>query len=295
MQEIIKFTAGANSNYKFSIVIPSWNNLEYLKLCVGSIRKNSHFKHQIIIHVNEGTDGTLEWVKENKLDYSYSKKNMGICYPLNLARTLLQTDYYLYMNDDMYVCPNWDMELWKAIDKRDNTMLFYSATMIEPEKSGNNCVVSPYNFGRDSDTFDEEKLLKEYQNLIIEDWSGATWPPNIIHKDLWDLVGGYSVEFSPGMNSDPDFSKKLWEAGVRDFKGIGTSLVYHFMSKSTGRIEKNNGSKQFLLKWGLTSATFTNEVLRRGKPALDELTEPNSASYKRQLLKSRIKRFFIMR
>ena len=35
-----------------SILIPSFNNLEYLKLCINSINKNSKYKHQIIVHVN---------------------------------------------------------------------------------------------------------------------------------------------------------------------------------------------------------------------------------------------------
>ena len=48
----------------FSILIPTFNNLEYLKVCVNSIIKNSNFDHQIIIHVNEGADGTLEYIKK---------------------------------------------------------------------------------------------------------------------------------------------------------------------------------------------------------------------------------------
>ena len=43
----------------FSILIPTYNNLEYLKLCIDSIKKNSNFKHQIIVHVNVGRDGTM--------------------------------------------------------------------------------------------------------------------------------------------------------------------------------------------------------------------------------------------
>ena len=54
----------------FSILIPSWNNLSFLKLCVQSIRKNSAMQHQIIVHVNDGSDGTLQWVKEEGLDYT---------------------------------------------------------------------------------------------------------------------------------------------------------------------------------------------------------------------------------
>jgi hypothetical protein len=36
---------------KFSIVIPSWNNLEMLQFCIDAINKNSTFKHQIIISI----------------------------------------------------------------------------------------------------------------------------------------------------------------------------------------------------------------------------------------------------
>jgi len=53
------------SDAKFSIVIPSWNNLAMLQFCLAAIKKNSTYNHQIIIHVNEGTDGTLDWIKPN--------------------------------------------------------------------------------------------------------------------------------------------------------------------------------------------------------------------------------------
>ena len=45
----------------FSIIIPTFNNLEYLKVCLNSIKKNSEFDHQIIPHVNIGDDGTKDF------------------------------------------------------------------------------------------------------------------------------------------------------------------------------------------------------------------------------------------
>ena len=51
----------------FSIVIPTLNNFNYLKICLESLKKNSTLDHEIIIHVNEGGDGTLEYVKKKKL------------------------------------------------------------------------------------------------------------------------------------------------------------------------------------------------------------------------------------
>ena len=37
---------------KFSIIVPTFNNLEYLKLCIDSIKKNSKYNHEIIVHNN---------------------------------------------------------------------------------------------------------------------------------------------------------------------------------------------------------------------------------------------------
>ncbi len=106
-------------DYKFSIVIPTWNNLDLLKICLKSIQDNSRFSHQIIVHVNEGIDGTLDWLQSNfDGDITFSKDNKGICYPLNYCAQLVNTDYYCYFNDDMYACPDWDLPLWEAIEKK---------------------------------------------------------------------------------------------------------------------------------------------------------------------------------
>lgn len=271
---VLKKKKPSREGCRFSILIPTWNNLPYLRLCVESIRKNSSFPHQLIIHVNEGKDGTLEWVEgQPDIDYTYSEHNIGICYPLNIQRSLADTDYIVYMNDDMYVCPGWDEALLKEIRAVGHPYFFFSSTIIEPFDSNNACVIVQ-DYGTDIDSFKEEKLLQEFATLPKADWQGATWPPNVVHKDVWDLVGGYSIEYSPGMYSDPDFSMKLWASGVRLFKGIGASRAYHFGSKSVGRIVKNNGYYTFISKWGLTSSTFTRQFLRIGSSFDGPLKDP---------------------
>jgi len=261
--EIIK-EKKATGNFVFSVIIPSWNNLQYLKLCIESIRKNSAYKHQVIVHINEGKDGTLEWVKNQAdIDYTYSKENIGVCYALNIARSLLSTDYLLYINDDMYVCPQWDRFLLEEINTIGHKFFFLSATAIEP-KAQSNCSIEK-NYGTQINNFNESKLLNEYSSLPMNDWQGATWPPNIVHKDVWDIVGGYSIEYSPGMYSDPDFSMKLWQVGVRLFKGVSKSRVYHFGSLSVKRVRQNKGYYTFISKWGITSSTLSKYYLRRGQ------------------------------
>ncbi|GAB3167277.1 glycosyltransferase family 2 protein [Telluribacter humicola] len=259
---------------KFSILIPSWNNLSYLKLCVESIRRNSTYRHQIIVHINEGKDGTYEWVTQQPdLSYTYSDTNIGVCYALNGCASLATTDYILYINDDMYVCPGWDEALLNEIQAIGHNLFFLSGTAIEREPQSS-CSIKG-NYGSSPADFEEDRLLKEYTTLPMEDWQGATWPPNVVHKDMWNLVGGYSTEFSPGMYSDPDFSMKLWQAGVRLFKGLGKSRVYHFGSVSVKRVKKNKGYYTFIRKWEMTSSTLSKFYLRRGEPFDGPLAEPS--------------------
>lgn len=277
----------------FSIIIPSWNNLPFLKLCLDSIEKNSLLSHQVIVHVNDGSDGTLEWIRDSGYDYTHSYDNAGICWAMNACRTLVKSDYIAFLNDDMYVLPKWDVELWNEIQRLPDKFFFLSSTVIEPVKSPHPGVLSPYNFGTSHENFMEEDLLRDFESIPGKDWSGATWPPNVVHRNIWDLVGGYSIEFFPGLYSDPDFSMKLYEAGVRYFKGVNASRVYHFGSKSTRRTLMNNGSKQFLNKWGITSATFTRLFLKRGMPFEGNAgARLNHNILKIGLWKSRLKRIF---
>jgi hypothetical protein len=82
---------------------------------------------------------------------------------------------------------------------------------------------------------------------------------------------------------------KLWQSGVRHFKGLGDSRVYHFGSKSVGRIKKNNGRKQFIKKWKMAPSTFCKFYLRRGEqPYIQPDTPQVPTAIK---LKNRIQNF----
>jgi glycosyltransferase involved in cell wall biosynthesis len=248
----------------FSILIPTWNNLSYVKLCVASIRKNSTFRHQVILHINDGSDGTLEWAQHENITYTHSKTNIGICKAVNLSSHLAVNDYIVYMNDDMYVCPQWDQVLLKEINKLASNCFMLSATMIEPHDTGNRCVIV-HNYGTALESFKEEALLQYASSHAMQNWCGSAWPPTVVHKHYWDLVGGYSEEFSPGMSSDDDFAMKMYHQGCRIFKGVAKSRVYHFQAKSTQRVVRNNGRVQFLHKWKMHQSFFNTSILRRGE------------------------------
>ena len=244
----------------FSIIIPTYNNIDYLKLCLRSINNNSKHKHEIIIHVNDGSDGTLDFIKNNKYKYTFSKNNIGLCSSVNTAALNATTQFILYSHDDMYFCPGWDEALHYEIANLKTNAYYLSSTMIE-KKSGHiqiDCGDNPNNFK-------EKFLLENFNKIQHHDYQGSHWAPHLIHKSFWEKIGGFSEEFNPGDGSDPDLNMKLWKNGVRIFKGLSSFRVYHFGSVVLRKkIKRNNGTKTFLLKWGITPTFFVKYYLRGG-------------------------------
>jgi glycosyltransferase involved in cell wall biosynthesis len=249
----------------FSIVIPTWNNLPFLQLAVDTIRRHSAHAHEILVHVNDGSDGTLAWVREQGLKHTASPANVGICFAVNRVAALATRPHLLYLNDDMAVLPGWDTRLLEVAQRLEGQRFMLSSTMVEPGGANNRCTVAA-DFGRDPTTYREREIIDALPSLRRGHWLGSTWPPTLLPTWMWQEVGGYSTELSPGMSSDNDLSMKLWHAGCRTFVGLGDSLVYHFACVSTHRIVKNDGRLQFLHKWGISQRDFDRICLHRGDP-----------------------------
>ena len=278
----------------FSIIIPTFQNFDFLKFTIESINKNSSHKHEIIVHINGKDQLTENYLTDNNYKFTQSEKNIGLCSGVNLAAKLSTHDYILYAHDDMYFLPKWDEYLANEVNIHKHNKFYLSMTQISHTigEKGNVQHIH-FNCGDSLKNFDLDKLLNEYEKFEFRDLQGSHWAPHLIHKSIWNKVGGFSEEFSPGLGSDPDFNMKLWNLGVRLFKGLGDCRVYHFSSLSLRKKAWNNGAKTFLLKWGFSIKFFKKHYLRSDQPFNDLLSEPKkNLSYYIGLIKCKIAFFF---
>ena len=244
---------------KLSIIIPTFNNFHYLKFFLLSLKINSEFDHEIILHINDGSDGTLKYALENNIKHTHSKPNIGLCSSMNKAYSLTTTDHILYAHDDMYFCKNWDIFLIEEINKQNNNQYYLSGTNVSTRHGLIN-----YDCGSTYLDFDEKKFHNFCLLDQTPDLQSSHWAPHLIHKELWDKIGGFSEEFNPGDGSDPDFCMKLWKQNVRIFKGVSKFKVYHFNSLTTrnDKIVLNNGTRTFLSKYGFNPKFFRKYYLK---------------------------------
>ena len=282
-----------------SIIIPTYNNLLYLRKCIESINKNSFYKNEILVHINEGNDGTIEYIEDLNIKFTHSKTNIGLCSGCNTISRKSKFDLILYSHDDMYYLPNWDKILIDKVQELNTKKFYLSSIMINGDQRLNGHL--NLNAGDTIDNFDEKYLLENYKKLKHPDFDGSTWAPHLIHKDLWEKVGGFSEEFSPGAGSDPDLNLKLWNKGVRIFKCLNQSRVYHFGSvtirkKKNSEFKKNQGSranKIFLLKWGFSIRFFKKHYLKSHYIHNENLSDPKKdIFFYFDLLKDKIAFFY---
>ncbi len=95
-----------------SIVILTFNELDYTKRCVESIQKNTPEPHEIIFVDNGSRDGTLKWFKKfvtrnSRYRLIENKENLGFARGCNQGIEISKGEYILLLNNDVLVTENW--------------------------------------------------------------------------------------------------------------------------------------------------------------------------------------------
>ncbi len=238
--------------------ISTWNNLPYLKLAVESVRKNSYFKDApFIIHAENCTDGTNEWLFENRdrfnLTLLVEPENeivRGIGGGMNVCADHAETEYICFLHSDFYVTKHWDKALLDIHEKYPNEKLWVNSHRVEPNMFNNpdsrpgTLIVDKSIWGAYHDDFDSDEFEiwadqftlqnTEYEIPKGEGVSG------LIRKVNWDEIGGNDPIFAPASWDDMDLFLRMTQNGFR-FVLTGASLVWHFGARGSHRLEENNG------------------------------------------------------
>lgn len=121
---------------KLSIIIPTVNNLDYLKFTIKSIIQNSFYRHEIIVSDIEKCfdKKNLNFFKRHKIKLFLNNDNRGLCSSINNALFLSTSKYLVLSDDDMFFLPKWDFYLIKELNEIQTDFFYLSSTMIEDNK-----------------------------------------------------------------------------------------------------------------------------------------------------------------
>lgn len=247
---------------KVDIIIPTFNNLAYLKECVESIRKNTDWPYNIIV-VNSGSDGTAEWLgQQPDIIAANSKERLHFSAANNVGLGIAKEKYVCLLNDDTIVSEGW-----------------LGALMHEGMKPGIGAV-GPFSncdktwLHNETITVDGKDL---HPGMTLEEVSGII--PKIykwrhrkeVHPRGWvafyctlmpraaiDKVGLLDEGFKSG-DEDLDFCRRIVNAGYQ-CRQTYDSWVFHFggrtrkfaegLDPSRHKAEDGGNHEYYRKKWG---------------------------------------------
>lgn len=239
--------------------------------CLTSLRESGFPMENVVLVFNNCAERGLAIASRslivNKEKYIFLTEQ-GQCKAVNAAAATVNTPWIMVSNDDMVYPPDWFERLTSWNNDDVGEVLCVSPILIEPNDGAP--TFRKQFFGGVGGDWDKNGFMK-----FAADWatpldlrSGFNLP-FLIKKEVWDMVGGYDVNYDPwSSNSDSDLEYKLKLAGVQMYQNTNCP-VYHF-SQTSGTFEpQNRGYWQknwdyFIEKWGfprtdqgIWEATFT--------------------------------------
>jgi len=261
---------------QISFIIPTRNNLKYLRWAYNAIRDNQG-EHivELCVADDASTDGTWEWCQDRMVNDTHFKaiRNEG---PERLGHTILYdklvnevatNDICMIYHADMYLCPGALDDIEKYVDKKT----IVSLTRIEPPLHPDGPEKVLADWGVEPEQFNERAFLQWFTSPEADGYKPKhKWPtagifaPWAFYKSDFQEIGGHDPLYAPQSKEDSDIFNRFMLNGV-NFVQTWQGCVYHMTCRgsrfnptlttpgtNSKEWEEQNqkSTKNFIRKWG---------------------------------------------
>ena len=213
-----------------TVIIPNYNGIKYIRDCLDSLSQQT-MEADIIVVDNASTDGSAEVAAgyEN-VRLINLEQNFGFCRAVNEGIRITKTKYLILLNNDTRAESTFVEELYKAIDKHDDTFSVASKMLqMDAEDKIDSagdlyCALGwAFSLGKDrkADRYDKE-------SVIFSACGGAA----IYRRDLFEQIG-YFDELHFTYLEDVDVGYRARIMGYVN-RYTPKAVVYHAGSGTTG-------------------------------------------------------------
>jgi len=238
-----------NPSPKVSIVILNWNGQKYLEQFLPLVTSYSGDFAEIIIADNASSDDSILFLKKN---YSAIRiiqfaENLGFAKGYNEALKQVQSDYYMLLNSDVEVQPNWLQPMINLLENdssivacQPKILSFKNRKIFEYAGAAGGWLDQfgyPFAKGRIFDICEEDHGQYDQSEPIF--WaSGAAL---FIRSTLFHEMKGFD-EYFFAHQEEIDLCWRLQLAGYKIYS-CPSSVVYHI---GGGTLPRGNSLKTFL-------------------------------------------------
>ncbi|MFU1793549.1 glycosyltransferase family 2 protein [Paenibacillus azoreducens] len=249
-----------------SIVIPSYNQVDYLARCIESIETHTTEPYEIIVVDNGSTDGTASYLEKRagQLRFALLEANKGFAGGVNQGLMMAKGDTIVILNNDTLVTPGWLTHMMQCL---------LSDPMIGVVGPVTNYISGEQQIDVPYDTVDE---MWEYAAVRGKP-DKSKWKVTdrlvgfclLFRRELLKNIGYFDEGFRIGNYEDEDWMIRLRLRGLK-LVIAGDSFIHHFGSVSMKKLGQeqfeeihSQNEQYYTKKWG-DPHSWVNEVRQSG-------------------------------
>ena len=224
-----------------SLIIPTRNNLKYVKFAYTSIRTYlDKSEVEVVLLDDASSDGTWEWMNSLlKIDSNVKihrnngpdRKGHTVLYDVGVE--LCTSDIFGIFHADMIATPNYIKNMIKHL-KFDNDVV--CATRIEPPLHPGGPEKLVMDFGMEPESFrmnDFLKFVSEQESINAGKITSGIFAPWMMSKKTFQSIGGHDKRvFAPMELEDSDLFNRFLLRGMNLVQSRD-SIVYHLTCRGS--------------------------------------------------------------
>lgn len=213
---------------KFSLIIPTKDRQQIINKTLLRLHNITRLDELEIIIINDSQE-PVQIELEELLGYCKVVRNQGsgVASGRNYGASLAANEWLVFMDDDMWVQPDTFDRLRPLIEGKEDTC--FNINWVYPYELNVQRKDKPFlryleKYGFDSlEGWSNDPNWQDKQPFLVE---GVTSQFFIIHRTLFEKIGGYNASFPFAGFEDHDLSKRLKKSGVPVMLDP-TNLIYH--------------------------------------------------------------------
>ncbi len=242
-----------------AVIIVNWNGKEYLRVCLDSLRAQTHPDFRVIVVDNGSSDGSLEMLATDypEVQVEALGENTGFVIASNRGAALApDADVLVMLNNDTEVEPGWLLALTSALEAHPEAGAAASKMLLFDRRDvlhSAGDVMAPGFFPQNRGVWEKDEGQYDDDIWVFGPCGGAA----AYRQQVWRTLGGFDARLFMYLE-DVDLAWRMQKRGWKTVFAPEARVYHHLSATGGGVIASYYVGRNLLLlhRWHLTRADW---------------------------------------